>query len=91
LYLLRACGERLAADPAIILMNSRRRIAFSKAQGCTDYPTENMITAGICDWRNEVQGSVCTAAIPSCPCPLWVEADISLSPIHVRFTPESRH
>ena len=31
------------------------------------------VTTGICNWRNRVQGSVCTAAIPSRSCPLWVK------------------
>ena len=35
-----------------------------------DYADEG-ITARICDWRNGVQGSVCTAAILSPSCPLW--------------------
>src|SRR6516165_6821608 len=32
------------------------------------------ITAGICGRRNGVQGSSCTAAILSRPCPLWVKS-----------------
>src|SRR5262249_57732472 len=32
------------------------------------------ITAGICDRRNGVQGSGCTATILSCQCPLWVKS-----------------
>src|SRR6516225_2207886 len=32
------------------------------------------VTTGICNWRNRVQGSVCTAAIPSRSCPLWVKS-----------------
>jgi hypothetical protein len=33
-----------------------------------------VITAGFGDQRNGVQGSVCTAAILSRSCPLWVDA-----------------
>src|SRR5262245_13036030 len=33
-----------------------------------------MITAGICDQRNRIQGSSCTAVIPNCQCPLWVKS-----------------
>jgi hypothetical protein len=33
----RAASGHAVADPAITLMKSRRRIAFSKAQDCADY------------------------------------------------------
>jgi hypothetical protein len=36
--------------------------------------TMTVITLGICDRRNGVQGSVCTAAIPSRRCLLWVKS-----------------
>src|SRR6516162_5261873 len=64
-----ASGQK-EAEPATTLMKSRRRIAFLEAwdhAGC-------VITAGIYDWRNGLQGSVCTAAIPSRRCPLWVKS-----------------
>jgi hypothetical protein len=46
-------------------MKSRRRIAFPKAQDHAN----SLITAGICDQRNGVWGSVCTAAILGRSCP----------------------
>src|SRR6516165_7430118 len=49
------------------------------------------ITAGICDRRNGVQGSVCTAAILNAPCPLWSKADVAVLSCDVRFTPNSGH
>jgi len=37
------------------------------------------------------QESVCTAAILTTECPLWVKADIDECLGHVRFTPKSGH
>jgi hypothetical protein len=57
------------------LMKSRRRIASPR--GLRSAPTvayTDAITAGICYWRNRVQGSVCAAAIRNRPCPLWVKS-----------------
>jgi hypothetical protein len=56
----------------MLLALERRRIAHPKAQDYADF--QNEITAGICDRRNGAQGSVCTAAILSRPCPLWVKS-----------------
>jgi hypothetical protein len=64
-----ARGHVVAALP-INEMKSRRRIALTKASDHANY----VITAGICDPRNEVQGSFCTAAILSRSCPLWVKS-----------------
>src|SRR5262249_24924273 len=49
----RAASGQVAAEPTITLRKSRRRIAFPKAQ---DHANPSMITAGICDRRNGVQG-----------------------------------
>src|SRR6516164_5631819 len=43
-----------------------------EAQDCA--ACNNGITAGICGWRNGIPASVCTAAILSRPCPLWVKS-----------------
>jgi hypothetical protein len=67
-------------------MKSRRRIAFAQGPGPRRV---GRITAGICDRRNGVQGSVCTAAILSCSCPLWVKSVISKRGTDVGFTPNS--
>jgi hypothetical protein len=66
-----ASGQVAAAEPAITLMKSRRRIAFPKAQDHAKYVS---ITAGICFQRNGIQGSVCASAILSRSCPLWVKS-----------------
>ena len=39
-----------------------------------DYDEWDAITAGICERRNGVRGSVCAAAILSRSCPLWVKS-----------------
>ena len=70
-----ASGVQAPAVPTIPLMKSRRRIASPR--GFRSAPTvayRDAITAGIYDRRNGVQGSVCTAPIPSRPCPLWVKS-----------------
>lgn len=61
-----------AADPAIPVMKSRRRIAFPMprtAQGSRQcrVATER-IKSENCDWRNRGIGSVCAAAIQSHAC-----------------------
>ena len=48
-----------------------RRIACPKAQ---DHANSVLITAGIYDRRNGVQGSVCAAAIRNRSCRLWVKS-----------------
>ena len=50
---------------------------IASPRGFRSAPTvayRDAITAGIYDRRNGVQGSVCTAPIPSRPCPLWVKS-----------------
>jgi hypothetical protein len=74
------------AEPTTTLMKSRRRIYSPKAQ---EVRQQRLITAGICDWRNGFQGSVCTAAILNRRCPLWVMSGHSTKSVNVRFTPES--
>ena len=64
----RAASGQAAAEPTMP-MKSRRRIAFPKAQTAR---LGFAITAGICDRRNGLETSSCTAAILSRPCPLWV-------------------
>ena len=47
----------------------------SRPQGLGPVPSmlsNDAITSGICGQRNRFQGAVCTAAIPSRSCPLWV-------------------
>ena len=66
----RAESGHPAAELAIALMKSRRRIAFLEAwdhAGC-------VITAGIYDRRNGFRPSFCTAIIPGIECPLWVKS-----------------
>src|SRR5262249_50761950 len=71
----RAASGHTAAEPAIPLMKSRRRIAAPKAQG----PVRTMlwndaITAGICDLWNGAEPSFCVAVIIRTECPLWVRS-----------------
>src|SRR5262249_26078462 len=68
----RALALRLRALVSLLLVLERRRIAHPKAEDYADF--QSSITAGICDGRNGVQRSVCTAAIPSRSCPLWVKS-----------------
>ena len=65
-----ATSGHVMAEPATTLMKSRRRIAVPRLRTT---PTVCMITAGICDRRNGVPGSGCTAAIVERECPLWVK------------------
>ena len=65
----RVASGHVAAEPATTLMKSRRRIAIPSLRTT---PTPSTITAGICDWWNRVQESVCAVAILSRSCPLWV-------------------
>ena len=81
----RAASGQAAAEPTIPLMKLRRRIAFPKAQDHANYA----ITAGICDTRNGVQWSVCTAAILSRHVRFGSWADIVAAIANVRFTPEN--
>jgi hypothetical protein len=67
----RAANGQATTDPAITLMNSRRRVTAPKAQ---EHADNSLITSGICDRRNGVQGSVCTATIQSRSCLLWVKS-----------------
>src|SRR5262249_53005435 len=66
----RAAKGQVTAEPTTTLMKSRRRIAHPKARDYADF--QSAITAGICDQRNGFRGLVCTAAIISPSCPLWV-------------------
>jgi uncharacterized protein YchJ len=42
----RAASGQAMADPAIPLMRSRRRIAFSKALDCADYHSQRILQQG---------------------------------------------
>ena len=84
----RAASGHATAEPATTLMKSRRRIACPKAQDCARL---RLITSGICDQRNGVQGSVCTAAFRAANVRFGSKADILMCRADVRFTPKSRH
>ena len=60
-----------ATVPPTSEMKSRRRIALPQGSGVRQ---QWLITSGICDRRNGVQGSGCTATILRRPCPLWVKS-----------------
>jgi len=61
------------AEPAIALINSRRRIAFPKAQDCARLNLQDAITAGIYAWRNGgVKNPFCNAKIFGRSCRLRV-------------------
>ena len=77
----RAASGQGAADPAITLMKSRRRIASPPRLHYGG------ITAGIWDQRNEAKRPVCNATISSCSCPLWVKSVVSDAPADVHFEP----
>ena len=70
----RATSGHAVAEPTIPLMKSRRRIAFLKAQDCVDFRVH------LVDYSRDLRpakwglGSVCTAAILSRSCPLWVKS-----------------
>src|SRR5215471_18451949 len=82
-----ASGQK-EAELATALMKSRRRIAFPEATDCADC---RFITAGICDRRNGVEGSVCTAAILRRSCPFRVRSGhFSECSSNVRFYPSKR-
>ena len=50
---VRAASGQAAAEPAIAVMNSRRHIALPQGSGARQ---QWLITSGICDQRNGVQG-----------------------------------
>src|SRR6516165_4798673 len=81
-----AVPRRLLA--ALLPDLERRRIAKPKAQDYADF--QSAITAGICDRRNGVQGSVCTVAILSRGCPLWVKSGHSLRFARCPLYPQKR-
>src|SRR5262249_26018193 len=84
----RTASGQAAADPAITLMKSRRRIAFTKA-GTTPnrtrlqqgFPTGGMGSDRHFAWQQPSGSNVRFGS----------EADISHRPMNVRFTPESGH
>src|SRR5262249_9076875 len=61
--------DQLAVTPGFAPFAAIRRVGIVAVTG-----TERRITAGICERRNGIQGSVCTAAILSRSCPLWVKS-----------------
>src|SRR5262249_54923696 len=67
----RAASGQAMADPAIPLMRSRRRIAFSKALDCADYRSQRILQQGFAtneiDFRVSLYGSN-----PERSCPLGV-------------------
>jgi len=79
-----ASGHEVAA-PAITLMKSRRRTAFSRT------PTALLITAGIYDPRNGVLACSAQQQSEAGNVRFGSKADIRVDPRHVRFTPKSRH
>jgi hypothetical protein len=79
-----ASGHEVAA-PAITLMKSRRRTAFSRT------PTALLITAGIYDRRNGVLACSAQQQSEAGNVRFGSKADIGGHPINVRFTPKSGH
>src|SRR5271157_4762420 len=67
-----------------------RRASVLPAAQLRVVPTYIPITAGICDTRNRGQGSVCTAAILSRSCPLWVLSGHGGSNLRCLLYPQQR-
>jgi hypothetical protein len=64
--------SQVAADPAMTLMKSRRRIASPKAWDYSDLAFDTEITAKIRERQKWVWSSVCRAVTPSRTVSLWV-------------------
>jgi hypothetical protein len=74
-----------AADPAMTLMKSRRRICLPQG---LDYAHDGLITAAFYDRRNGVQAG---HHLDAADVRFGSKADIPLILPDVRFTPESGH
>jgi hypothetical protein len=84
----RAASGHVAADPAITLMKSRRRIAFTKA-GTT--PNRTRLQQGFATREMRLNRHFAWQQSSGPDVRFGSKADITRHPQHVRFTPKSGH